>query len=140
MAQTKYVLSRALNLGLKPMVVLNKVDRSDGWNRIESGETESKLLDLVDILGASDDQMEYLTLYASVHGGWVTDDQDIASTIVHDGCESCKEEMGMTRLLDRILEIVPEPMVHSYDDASQRQSSSKARSFLLAGPGVRSPT
>jgi GTP-binding protein len=39
MVQTRYVLSRALSMNLKPIVVLNKVDRADGWARIESGET-----------------------------------------------------------------------------------------------------
>jgi len=74
MAQTKYVLSRALNLGLQPIVVLNKADRPDAAARIESGETESLLLDLFDKLGASEDQMEYVTLYASAREGWVTQD------------------------------------------------------------------
>ena len=69
MAQTKYVLSRALSLGLKPIVVLNKVDRDDGLSRVESGETESQLLDLFDELGATDEQMDYTTIYASARNG-----------------------------------------------------------------------
>jgi GTP-binding protein len=117
MAQTKYVLTRALNLGLKPMVILNKVDRADGWSRIESGETESELLDLFDSLGATEEQMEYLTIYGSARDGWVTDDQDVASTIVHDGREACEKDTGMDVLLDRILDTVPAPTVHVYDES-----------------------
>jgi GTP-binding protein len=116
MAQTKYVLSRALSLGLKPMVILNKVDRADGWGRIETGETESQLLDLFDVLGATEDQMEYLTLYASARDGWVTEDTDVASAIVHEGRDSLKEDVGMDVLLDYILELIPEPRVDSYDE------------------------
>jgi GTP-binding protein len=105
MAQTKYVLSRALNLGLRPMVVLNKVDRADGWSRIESGETESELLDLFDTLGADENQLDYLTLYASARDGWVTDDYDVAESIAHGKIDNqSNEEIGMKSLLDRILD------------------------------------
>lgn len=116
MAQTKYVLSRALNLGLRPMVVLNKVDRPDGWNRIETGETESQLLDLFDTLGADESQMDYLTLYASARDGWVTEDYGIAQSIVQGTIDNkSNEEIGMKSLLDRILDTIPEPTVHCYD-------------------------
>lgn len=116
MAQTKYVLSRALSLGLRPMVILNKVDRVDGWSRIESGETESELLDLFDTLGANEGQMEYLTLYASARDGWVTEDFDVIQSIRQRGSDSeITNEIGMKALLDRILSIIPEPAVDCYD-------------------------
>ena len=115
MAQTKYVLSRALSLGLRPMVILNKVDRPDGWSRIESGETESELLDLFDILGADEKQMEYLTLYASARDGWVTSDVSVAETIVRSGKDAPDESVGMQVLLDRILETIPEPIVQCHE-------------------------
>lgn len=114
MAQTKYVLSQALSLGLRPMVILNKVDRPDGWNRIESGETESELLDLFDALGASDKQMDYLTLYASARDGWVTDDIEVAESIAQSGKDSINGTVGMESLLDRILETIPEPRVQCF--------------------------
>ncbi len=116
MAQTKYVLSRALSLGLRPMVILNKVDRVDGWSRVESGETESELLDLFDTLGANENQMEYLTLYASARDGWVTEDFDVIESIRHRRSDVEKSDaIGMKALLDRILDIIPEPTVHCYD-------------------------
>ena len=129
MAQTKYVLSRALSLGLEPMVLLNKVDRADGWIRIETGETESQLLDLFDTLGASEDQMEYLTLYASARDGWVTEDIEIASNIVHNGRDSLNEDVGMESLLDKIVEIIPEPSVHSYGGVVGDENSISGEAF-----------
>ena len=118
MAQTKYVLSRALSLGLRPMVILNKVDRPDGLSRIESGETESELLDLFDMLGADSSQMDYLTLYASARDGWITDDIDKIEQIrrTTEKPEGEKADaIGMKVLLDRIIDVIPEPTVHSYD-------------------------
>jgi GTP-binding protein len=122
MAQTKYVLSRALAMNLPPIVVLNKVDRSDGWNRIESGETESELLDLLDALGASEDVMDkYVTVYASARDGWVTDDVDVAHAVVHKGKDTVMKEkkgsneIGMTALLNKFVELIPEPIVHVYN-------------------------
>ena len=113
-SQTKYVLGRALNLGLVPVVVLNKADRDDARQRIESGETESELLDLFDALGADEHQMEYRTLYGSARNGWITDDLDLALNVdVQDGVKEQKQ-LSMTRLLDAILEDIPPPSVHWY--------------------------
>lgn len=58
-SQTKYVLSRALNLGLVPIVVLNKADRMESLGRLETGQTELELMDLFEALGAESNQMEY---------------------------------------------------------------------------------
>jgi GTP-binding protein len=142
MAQTKYVLSRALNLGLRPMVVLNKVDRPDGWSRIESGETESELLDLFDTLGADEKQMEYLTLYASARDGWVTSEVSVAETIARSGTEVLTESVGMEVLLDRILETIPEPTVQCHEthlfveNASASGENFKNDPFSLAAVTV----
>mmetsp|Transcript_19758 Transcript_19758/g.30484 ORF Transcript_19758/g.30484 Transcript_19758/m.30484 type:complete len:779 (-) Transcript_19758:53-2389(-) len=128
MAQTKYVLSRALALDLKPIVVLNKADRDDALGRIESGETESQLLDLFDTLGASEEQMEYLTLYASARNGWVTDDMDLCFDIAKDGSVGDRD-VGMKSLLDAILEHIPEPKVYCYDKEVTADSSHPASMF-----------
>ena len=109
MAQTKYVLSRALSLGLRPIVVLNKADRPDALSNIESGETESQLFDLFDNLGATNDQMDYVTLYASAREGWVTDDHSTIAEKIN-GIDD-----GMNLLLDYIIKVIPEPAVRAYD-------------------------
>lgn len=111
MAQTKYVLSRALKMGLRPIVVLNKCDKDDAWARIEDGEVEVELLETFDNLGANDDQMEYVTVYASGKAGWATLDMDVARKFA-EGAESVDgEETSMRVLLDSILENIPAPIV-----------------------------
>jgi GTP-binding protein len=117
MAQTKYVLSRELALGLKPLVLLNKADRPEALGRIESGETESTLLDLFDNLGATDEQMEYVTLYASARDGWVTPDPSVASKIAAAGSAQGIPNCSMKVLLDHFLQVIPEPAVRSYQNA-----------------------
>jgi GTP-binding protein len=136
MAQTKYVLSRALSLGLKPLVVLNKADRAEALGRIESGETESTLLDLFDNLGATDEQMDYVTLYASARDGWVTPDPSVASQIAAAGSAEGIADVSMKVLLDHFLKVIPEPAVRSYQNAETSKAldgeSFKNDTFSLA--------
>src|SRR5690606_23445655 len=68
MAQTKFVLRKAMEAGLKPVVVINKIDRPD--RRI--AEVEDMILDLFIELGADDDQLEYPVIYASARAGVAT--------------------------------------------------------------------
>jgi len=72
MPQTKFVLQKALSRGLKPIVVINKVDRPT--SRLD--EVESEILDLFCNLDASDDQLEYPTIYASAKNGWAIKSMD----------------------------------------------------------------
>ncbi len=67
MTQTKFVLQKALQAGLKPLVVINKVDRDTA--RI-GGEVENEIFDLFVSLDATDDQLDYPVLYASAKQGW----------------------------------------------------------------------
>jgi GTP-binding protein len=114
-SQTKYVLSCALKLGLKPIVVLNKADRLESLGRLEAGETELELMDLFEALGADENQMEYRTLYGSARGGWITEDVDIALKIAHDGGVDIDGlSSNMRGLLNAILEDIPSPSVHWY--------------------------
>eukprot|EP00980_Cylindrotheca_fusiformis_P015143 scaffold4183_cov137-Cylindrotheca_fusiformis.AAC.6 len=129
MAQTKYVLGRALSLGKNPIVVINKADRADGLTRIESGETESELLDLFDNLGATDEQMEYTTLYASARNGWVTDDQVVGFGIANGSYDMPGEQFGMHLLLDHILDHIVEPSVESFDDDINGETAIPGESF-----------
>ena len=66
MPQTKFVTSKALALGLKPIVVLNKVDKQDS----ESNRSLNEVFDLFANLGANDDQLDFPVLYASGRSGW----------------------------------------------------------------------
>lgn len=115
-SQTKYVLSRALSLGLMPIVFLNKADRMESLGRLESGQTELELMDLFQVLGASDEQMEYRTLFGSGRGGWVTENVDVALEIANKkgGGGSMEQAASMRGLLDAILEDIPAPSVHWY--------------------------
>lgn len=68
MPQTKFVLSKALKLGLRPIVVINKVDRPD--RRIQ--EVLNEVFDLFIALEATDEQLDFPILYASGRSGWAT--------------------------------------------------------------------
>ncbi|CAM9784053.1 unnamed protein product, partial [Ectocarpus sp. 4 AP-2014] len=122
MSQTKFVLTKALAAGLRPMVVLNKVDRDSA--RL-SGEVENEIFDLFVQLGADDDQMEYSTLYASAKQGWATDDLDQAIS----WCKTAPEP-SMRFLLDHIAETVRPP----YDE------SMLAEPFAMAVNNIGSDT
>ena len=66
MPQTKFVTSKALSLGLKPIVVLNKVDKQDA----EPDRALDEVFDLFANLGANDAQLDFPILYASGRSGW----------------------------------------------------------------------
>ena len=64
--QTKFVLGKALGLGLKPIVVINKIDRGDA----RPDEVLNEIFDLFDKMGATDEQLDFPTLYAVGREGW----------------------------------------------------------------------
>ncbi|MBO7332440.1 MAG: GTP-binding protein, partial [Alphaproteobacteria bacterium] len=64
--QTKFVVGKALKLGLKPIVVINKADRADARPQ----EVLNEVFDLFVHLGATDEQLDFPTLYASGREGW----------------------------------------------------------------------
>ena len=70
MPQTKFVTSKALNLGLRPIVVLNKVDKGDA----EPDRALDECFDLFANLGASDDQLDFPHMYAAGRSGWADHD------------------------------------------------------------------
>ena len=72
MPQTKFVTSKALALGLRPIVVLNKVDKPDG----EPDRALDEVFDLFVALGADNDQLDFPVLYASGRSGWADDELD----------------------------------------------------------------
>ncbi|TNE41293.1 MAG: translational GTPase TypA [Alphaproteobacteria bacterium] len=72
MPQTKFVTSKALALGLKPIVVLNKADRPDA----RPDEAHDEIFDLFVALGADDDQLDFPMLYAAGRDGWADESLD----------------------------------------------------------------
>jgi len=120
MAQTKYVLSRALKLNLKPVVILNKCDKDDAWARIESGDVEMELLETFDSLGANEHQMDYVTVYASGKAGWATTDMDVARELATAGGSNSdiSADISMKVLLDVILEHIPAPVIRIPDETT----------------------
>ena len=72
MPQTKFVTGKALALGLKPMVVVNKIDRSDA----RPAEVLDEVFDLFVSLDANDEQLDFPVLYASGRNGYASEDMD----------------------------------------------------------------
>jgi GTP-binding protein len=66
MPQTKFVLGKALALGLKPIVIINKIDRPDG----RPTEVVDEVFDLFVALDANDEQLDFPILYAAGRDGW----------------------------------------------------------------------
>jgi GTP-binding protein len=92
MPQTKFVTSKALKLGLRPIVVVNKVDKSDA----EPDRALNECFDLFANLDATDDQLDFPTMYASGRNGWA--DMEL------DG-----KRDGLDALFDLVIEHVPAP-------------------------------
>ncbi|WP_135081326.1 translational GTPase TypA [Terasakiella sp. SH-1] len=92
MPQTKFVTGKALKLGLKPIVVVNKADRPDA----RPYEVQDECFDLFTALDANDEQLDFPTLFASGKDGWAAETPD-------------GERTDLTPLFDLVLEHVKEP-------------------------------
>ena len=97
MPQTKFVLSKALKLGLKPIVVVNKIDRQDA----RAHEIHTDVFDLFAVLDATDEQLDFPTLYASGRSGWAVRDLE------ND------ERKDLTPLFETIISYVKPPTIAS---------------------------
>ncbi len=78
MPQTRFVLEKAVNLNLKPIVVVNKVDKAN----CDPEETVEKVFDLMYSLGASEDQLDFPVVYGSSKQGWMAEDFNKPTTDV----------------------------------------------------------
>lgn len=92
MPQTRFVLKKALGLGKKPLVVINKIDRPGA----RPAEIVDEVLDLFIELGADDDQLEFPVVYASGRDGYATLDPDVPGE-------------NMQPLFEKIIEEIPAP-------------------------------
>ena len=93
--QTKFVVSKALKVGVKPIVVINKVDRSDARPTVVVNE----VFDLFAALDASEDQLDFPILYGSAKEGWMAASPD------------GPKDQGMAPLFDLVTSHVPEPTI-----------------------------
>ena len=93
--QTKFVVSKALKMGLKPIVVINKVDRSDA----RPIEVVNEVFDLFAALDATDEQLDFPILYGSAKQGWMATKLE------------GPQDQGMQPLFDLVLSHVKPPVV-----------------------------
>lgn len=94
MPQTRFVLGKAIDMGLKPIVVVNKVDKEN----CRPDEVQEQVFDLMFNLDATEEQLDFPTIYGSAKQGWMSTDW-----------REPKEDI--TDLLDAIIEYIPEPPV-----------------------------
>ncbi|XVN42223.1 MAG: translational GTPase TypA [Candidatus Rickettsia vulgarisii] len=113
MPQTKFVLSKALKLGLKPIVVINKIDRPD--RRVS--EVVDEVFELFMALEATDEQLDFPILYASGRAGW-------ASTSLE------KEEKDLSALFDLIISHVSAPVADSQAPFSMLVTTREYNSYF----------
>jgi GTP-binding protein len=92
MPQTRFVLQKALQLGLKPIVVINKVDKPN----CRPDEVHEMVFDLMFNLDATEEQLDFHTIYGSAKNGWMSEDWK-------------NETNSIVPLLDAIIEHIPEP-------------------------------
>lgn len=94
MPQTRFVLQKALELGKKPIVVVNKVDKSN----CRPDEVQEEVFDLMCSLNATDEQLDFKTIFGSAKQGWMSDDWKNPTS-------------DITPLLDAILAEIPAPKI-----------------------------
>jgi len=94
MPQTRFVLQKAIELNLKPIVVINKVDKLN----CRPDEVQEAVFDLMCNLNASEDQLDFQTIYGSAKNGWMSTDWK-------------QPTKDITALMDAIIEYIPEPEV-----------------------------
>ena len=95
MPQTRFVLNKAIDMGKKPIVVINKVDKPN----CRPDEVQEEVFELMFNLGANEDQLDFKTIYGSAKQGWMSHDWKKPAT-------------DITALLDTILEEIPAPAVN----------------------------
>lgn len=111
--QTKFVLAKALKLGIKPMVLINKIDRQDA----RPDEVLDEIFDLFVNLSANDEQLDFPTLYAVGRDGWCTEDPD-------------QKGENLKPLFDLILNHVPKPKIEECENFKMLATTLGSNPFL----------
>ncbi len=113
MPQTKFVLGKALALGLRPIVIINKVDKPDQ----RAHEVHDEMFDLFAALDANDDQLDFPTLFASAKNGWAMESMD-------------GEQKDMAPLFDLIVKHLPAPTVEKDGPFTMLATTLEANPYL----------
>ena len=113
MPQTKFVLGKALKVGLKPIVVINKADKPDA----RADEVLNEIFDLFVSLDANDEQLDFPVLYASGRNGWAVRDLN-------------DERKDLTPLFELIQSYVPEPVCEPDKPFSMLATTLEADKFI----------
>ncbi|GIR55716.1 MAG: GTP-binding protein [Rhodospirillaceae bacterium] len=113
MPQTKFVLGKALRLGLKPIVVVNKVDKPDQ----RAFAVQDEMFDLFTVLDANEEQLDFPTLFASAKNGWAADDPATPTN-------------NMNSLFERVIEHVPAPTIETDENFRMLVTTMEYDSFL----------
>jgi GTP-binding protein len=111
--QTKFVVSKALSIGLRPMVVINKVDRSDA----RAHQVHDEIFDLFAALDASEEQLDFPTLFASGRNGWAVEKMG-------------DEPKDLAPLFDLITRHVPAPKVDATAPFTMLATILEANAYL----------
>jgi len=112
MPQTRFVLGKAIELNLKPIVVVNKVDKEN----CRPDEVHEQVFDLMFNLDASEDQLDFETLYGSSKQGWMSKDWQ-------------RKTDDIVELLDTIIDVIPEAP-YTEGDAQMQITSLDFSSFV----------
>lgn len=91
MPQTRFVLNKAIELGLKPILVINKVDKEN----CRPLEVQSDVFDLMFNLGATEDQLDFVTMFGSGRNGWMSHSHETRTKDLHP-------------LLQTVIDVIPE--------------------------------
>ncbi|MBY0312279.1 MAG: translational GTPase TypA [Phycisphaerales bacterium] len=105
MPQTRFVLSKAIEAGLKPIVIVNKCDRADA--RID--EVINEVFDLLVELGADDHALDFPIVFASGRAGWSTTDLELAKTAKGEAALPGHPNADLRPIFDAIVKHVPPP-------------------------------
>ena len=113
MPQTRFVLTKALELGLKPIVVVNKVDKDNCTPDL----AQDNVFDLMFNLDATEDQLDFVTIFGSAKNGWMSTDYQKPTT-------------NIIPLLDAIVESIPEA---PYNEGNSSNANYFFRFFSIYG-------
>lgn len=101
MPQTRFVLQKAINLGLKPVVVINKIDKPNCLPE----EVQERVFDLMFSLNATEEQLDFITIYGSAKHGWMSNNLKKKSNNIYPVLDAIIEHIPAPKVLEGILQM-----------------------------------